>query len=272
MSEKQFLDLEAFQWLGLLIIILTGILLADALAGHYRSGFENRSQYTPFLSGGFLVIATVLTFILPSVVWTSTILEVAGWTAVVTGLIGFGFHHFYGVAKKPGGYNWLLHYLMYGAPPLAPIALSVIGVLGLITARGLQMEPQIFGFQLRTSLLVLTAVSLFGAILQAGILHYRGAFNNPLMYLPLTVPLAAVLAATLVVMVPGPIPLVVPAVLLWLTMLIGFVGWGMHLRGFDRQMGGLYIAVFNWLEGPPAFAPLNFSGYAAVGLVVVYLL
>jgi hypothetical protein len=46
----------------------------------------------------------------------------------------------------------------------------------------------------------------------------------------------------------------------------------MHLRGFDRQMGGLYIGLFNWLEGPPAFAPMLFAAVAAVGLIAVYML
>jgi hypothetical protein len=37
-------------------------------------------------------------------------------------------------------------------------------------------------------------------------------------------------------------------------------------------MGGLYVALFNWLEGPPAFAPALFSGFAAVGIVAIKLL
>jgi len=57
--------------------------------------------------------------------------------------------------------------------------------------------------------------------------------------------------------------------LLWLTFLTGFVGLGMHLRGFDRQMAGLYVPLFNWLQGPPAFAPALFAGLAALGLVLV---
>ena len=71
---------------------------------------------------------------------------------------------------------------------------------------------------------------------------------------------------------PGDLALTVLASLLWLTLLIGFVGLGMHLRGMERQMGGLYNTVFNWLEGPPALAPALFTGFAAVGLVSIKLL
>ena len=272
MNSAQFLFLGAFDWLAILIVLLTAVLLPDAFAGHYRSGFANKSQYAPFLSGSLLIIAALLAVFLSSSGWANTVLQIAGWIAVIGGIVGFGLHHFYGIVKKPGGYGWVLHYLMYGAPPLAPLGLSAIGALALITARGLAKETQIYGFDLRAALLVFVAVSLFGAILQSCILHYRGAFNNPLMYLPLTAPLFAVFAAVWVILMPNGTLFSVLAVFLWLTLLTGFIGLGMHLRGFDRQMGGLYVAVFNWTEGPPAFAPALFAGFAAVGLVTIYLL
>ena len=74
------------------------------------------------------------------------------------------------------------------------------------------------------------------------------------------------------IVVPNRVMFVVLATLLWLTFLIGFVGLGMHLRGYGRQMGGLYLTIFNWLEGPPAFAPSLFTGFAAVGLIAIYFL
>jgi hypothetical protein len=49
-------------------------------------------------------------------------------------------------------------------------------------------------------------------------------------------------------------------------------GLGMHLRGLDRQMGGLYVWLFSLLEGPPAWAPALFTGFAAVGLIAIYLI
>ena len=208
----------------------------------------------------------------PAVVWVNTLLQVAGGVAVASGLIGFFFHHYYGVAKKPGGYKWLLHYLMYGAPQLAPLALSWAGALALLVARGLAGESSFAGLNLRAALLALIAVALAGAVLQATILHYRGAFNNPAMYAPLTAPVLAVIACVWTAIAPGGVVLTVLTSLLWLTLLIGFVGLGMHLRGFGRQMGGLYVTVFNWLEGPPAWAPALFAGFAAVGLVTVHLL
>jgi hypothetical protein len=73
------------------------------------------------------------------------------------------------------------------------------------------------------------------------------------MYAPLTIPVLTALVS-----------------LFWLTLLTGFVGLGMHLRGFDRQMAG--VPLFNWLQGPPAFVPALFVGLAAIGLVTAGLI
>lgn len=271
MRIYSFLGLEAFQWLMLIAALLTLFLLADAFAGHYRSGFSFRVQFVPFLSGALLIIAAVSALAYPFADWSNILLWVAGWIAVASGIIGFGFHHFYGIAKKPGGHDWLLHYLMYGAPQLAPLGLSATGVLAVISANGLAGETEFAGLDFRVALLGFVAVALLGAILQAAVLHYRGAFNNPVMFVPLTVPLITAFFSLWAALAPSGLSLTILTICLWLTLLTGFIGLGMHLRGFDRQMGGLYIAIFNWLEGPPAFAPGLFAGFAAVGLVAVYL-
>jgi hypothetical protein len=267
-----FIGLYPFQWLALIAAALALFITADALAGHYRSGFAFRSQYAPFVSGGLLIITALVASVAPDVSLTKKVLQAAGWLAVITGVVGFGFHHYYGIVKKPGGYKWLLHYLMYGAPQLAPLALAATGVLALIAAQGMAGEASFAGMNMRVTLFGFVAIALAGAILQAGILHYRGAFNNPVMYAPFAAPLVAVFASVLMIFTPSRAMSLVLAIMLWLTFLTGFVGLGMHLRGLGRQMGGLYVALFNWLEGPPAFAPALFAGLAAVGLVAIYLL
>ena len=272
MTGTPFIGLYPFQWIAMIVVVLTLLIQADAFAGHYRSGFVFRSQYAPFISGGLLVIAALSATVKPQAEWTNLGLRIAGWVAIIAGIVGFVFHHYYGIVKKPGGYKWLLHYLMYGAPQLAPLALTLTGALAIVAAQGLGNEAIIAGFALRTALLTLVAVALAGAILQAWILHYRGAFNNLLMYAPLTVPVLAVLMSVWVIISPNNIVLLAFTIVLWLTFLLGFIGLGMHLRGFGRQMGGLYVTVFNWLEGPPAFAPALFTGFAGVGLITAYFL
>jgi hypothetical protein len=267
-----FLGLDGFRWVALVAAVLTLLTLAEAVTGHYRSGLPLRAQYAPFASGGLLVLAAVAAVALPRAPWARSALMATGWLSVATGVIGVGYHHYFGIVEKAGGYKWLLHYLMYGAPQLAPLALSASGALAVLAANGMAGRPAVLGIGLRAALLGTVAVALAGAVAQAGILHYRGAFNNPLMYAPFTAPLLAAVASAWSVVDPSPRILSALTPLFLLTFVTGFVGVGMHLRGLDRQMGGLHVWLFNLLQGPPAWAPTMFSVFAIVGLVVVHLL
>jgi hypothetical protein len=100
-------------------------------------------------------------------------------------------------------------------------------VRALLVARGLAGEVSFAGLDLRAALLALVAIALAGATLQAAILHYRGAFNNPLMFAPLTVPVLAIVMSLWVIISANEIVFLVFTILLWLTFLIGFVGLGM---------------------------------------------
>ena len=272
MTATPFIGLSPFQWIALVVVYLTLLIIAEAFVGHYRRGFVLRAQYAPLVSGGLLIATASVTIFAPRFSPANVALQLAGWLAIVSGLVGFGFHHYYGIAKKPAGYNWLLHYLMYGAPPLAPLALTITGILAVIGARGLANQSNISGISLRTALLISLAIAIAGATLQATILHYRGAFNNPLMFVPLALPVPAIMLAIFMIVSPNAVVGFLFTIVLWLTFLMGFVGLGMHLRGYGRQMGGLYVTLFNVLEGPAVSAPALFTGFAAVGLVVVYLL
>lgn len=268
----RLLGLGPFQWIGLIVTLLTLLVLLEAWLGHDRSGFPLRAQYTPFVSGGLLIVAALATVIVPGAAWAQSGLIAAGWIAVVAGLVGVGYHHYYGIAEKAASYKWLLHYLMYGAPQLAPLALSMVGALGVIAAHGAAGRAAILGIALRSALLGTVAVALAGAIAQAGILHYRGAFNNPVMYVPFTVPVLAAVMSGWMSAAPAPVPAALGRLLFVLTFLTGFLGLGMHLRGLDRQMGGLHVFLFNLLQGPPPLAPATFAGLAAIGLVATEML
>jgi hypothetical protein len=263
---QRLLGLSPLQWMALTVAPLSLLVVAEAWLGHYRSGFPLRAQYVPLTIGGLLAVAAIVAAAAPVTTWTNVALGVAGATAVITGLVGIGYHHWFGIVKKAGGYRWLLHYLMYGAPQLAPLALSVIGALAIVVAYGLAGREAILGASVWRILLAIVSVGIAGAIAQAWILHYRGAFNTPLMYAPFVIPPVAVLSGAWMSVAPAAIAETASRVSLWLTFLTGFVGLGMHLRGFDRQMGGLHVFLFNLLQGPPPLAPAVFSGLAAVGL------
>jgi hypothetical protein len=272
-SAKLLLGLTAPQWVALLVALLALLITIESWIGHYRSGFPLRAQYAPLAISAILMIASVAAAVAPTASPVIGLLRVAGWTAVVAGVVGVGYHHYFGILKKAGGYHWLLHYLMYGAPQLAPLALSAAGILGVLSAAALAGQRAGLGdADLGRAMLGVVSIALAGAVLQSGILHYRGAFNTPLMYVPITLPPLAAVAVGWLAVVPHSAVVVPARVLLWLTVLAGFVGLGMHLRGLDRQMGGLRLFLFNVLQGPPLLAPAAFASLAAVGLVAMHML
>jgi hypothetical protein len=274
-----FLGLDGFRWTALFVIVLAPLLLGDTLIGHYRTGFRVKAQYAPFVVGVALIGAATAALLAPRAPTVVVALRAAGWVAVVGGLVGVGFHHWYGVRVQPGGYSWLLHHLMYKAPPLAPLALTALGALAVVAAQGLaagqtaaESSSTVNGQPLGRAVLLIVALALAGAVAQSLLLHYRGAFHDPFMYAPLVAPLAAAALAFWQALTPTPAiaPLLIGA--LWLSVITGFVGLGMHLRGLDRHMGGLYVGWATILEGPPAFAPAQIAGFAGMGLVAQHLL
>jgi hypothetical protein len=262
-------DVVLIRSLSVIVAALALCAMWEAFLGHYRSGFAVRMQYAPLLTAAILVGAGVMGAVVPA--RAGTVLQVAGWIGIVSGLIGVGYHHYYGIIEKAGGYKWLLHHLMYHAPPLAPLLLAALGALALLAGSVANGAARVLGLSVAMGVVAVCAVTILGAAVQSGILHFRGAFNNWLMYVPVTLPLAAVAALVWQALAPSALSTQAAIVASWLIFLSGFVGFGMHLRGIDRQMGGMYIARQNLMQGPPVTAPLTFSGFAAAALVVLYL-
>ena len=115
--------------------------------------------------------------------------------AAATGFAGLGFHA-YNIIKRPGRLSWLN--LFYAAPIGAPMALALSGLLGRGAERVRDTPPASEATVLRLPagrmLAAVTAAGLAGTVGEAGLLHFRGAYHNPAMLLPVTVPpVAAVL-------------------------------------------------------------------------------
>jgi hypothetical protein len=260
-------DVVLIRWLGLIVLILAPMTAWEAFLGHYRSGFSLKAQYAPLLTAILLSFAAVAGLVAPS--RSSSVLQFAGWAGILSGAIGAGFHHYYGIVEKPGGYRWLLHQLMLHAPPLAPLSHAALGALLILAGRMADGATHALGIPIQSLIAEVCAVTIAGAVAQSAILHYRGAFNNVLMYVPVTVPLLAAIALAWHGLVPSPSAARVAEFTMWLTFISGFVGLGMHIRGIDRQMGGLFVGMANLMQGPPLSAPLVFSGFAAAALAAL---
>ena len=107
----------------------------------------------------------------------------------MTGVVGTGFH-IYNIGKRPGGFCW--QNLFYAAPIGAPAAISLSGMMGFLAERVRDNAPgtvpTVSGLPAGRVVAALTGVGLLGTAAEAGLLHFRGAFHNPAMLLPVTVP------------------------------------------------------------------------------------
>jgi hypothetical protein len=189
--------------------------------------------------------------------------------AVATGAIGIGFH-LYNIGKREGGFD-LLNFF-YAAPIGAPAALGLAGLFGLAAGRLATPPPRILGLPAAPTLAGLSAVAMLGTVGEAGLLHFRGAFQDPFMYLPVTLPPVTALALAAAAGLGGSSAACrVAAALLRATQVLGLVGSGFHAYGIHRNMGGWR----NWsqmlFQGPPVPAPPGFTGVACGGLAALAL-
>ena len=115
-------------------------------------------------------------------------------------------------------------------------------------------------------------MSLLGTTAEAGLLHFRGAFHNPAMLLPVTMPpvAAALLGAAAV----GDATKDRKGSRLWMaaTAAMGVAGVAFHAYGVSRGMGGWRNWRQNAIAGPPLPAPPSFTGLALAGLAALALL
>jgi hypothetical protein len=252
--------------------LLAFSVLADSAVEHYRGSFANRAMYTP-LATAALALAGSLFGLADARPNRHAVRDGIYAVAAATGLAGLCFHA-YNILKRPGGLSWLN--LFYAAPIGAPFALTLAGLLGRGAERvrdaPRRQGPTILGMPAGRTLAALSAAGLAGTAGEAGLLHFRGAFQDPAMVLPVTVPpVAATLLAAAAL---RPQPNINRLARWWLkfTALLGFAGVGFHALGVARNMGGWRNWSQNVLNGPPLPAPPSFTGLALAGLAALSLI
>ena len=186
----------------------------------------------------------------------------------------FGFHA-WNVGKRVGGFRW--ENLFYGAPLGAPGALMLSGLAGLAADRlaGNHRKhgaPTLMGLPAGRVVAGFTSLGLIGTVGEAGLLHFRGNFQNPAMYLPVTVPVVAAAVMAEAAAIPSGRSRGAAKLWLGLTSALGFAGVAFHCYGVSRAMGGWKNWRQNVLDGPPIPAPPSFSGLAVAGLAALALI
>jgi hypothetical protein len=251
---------------------LAASVLADSAVEHYRGSFHNSAMFAPLITSALSVVVSAhgVADRRPKAHWLR---DGAYAAAGLTGLLGTGFH-LVNILRKPGGFSW--QNLFYSAPIGAPAALILSGGVGFLAERVRDnppgVMPTIVGLPAGRVVAAAAGAGLLGTVGEAGLLHFRGAYHNPFMFAPVTIP--PVTAALLAGAACGPAGAERPLTRWWLrlTALLGFVGAGFHAYGVSRNMGGWRNWRQNVLNGPPLPAPPSFTGLALAGLVALGLL
>ena len=252
--------------------MIAASVLIDSAMEHYRGNFHNKAMVTPLLTSS-LSIAVSIHGLSDKRHGAHPLRDLVYAVAGLTGVIGTGFH-LYNVTKKVGGLNW--QNVFYSAPLGAPAAMSLSGLIGFLAERVRDNEPQgepdVFGLPAGRVVAAATSASLLGTTAEAGLLHFRGAFHNPAMLLPVTMPpVAAVLLGAAAA---GDAAKARKTSRFWMaaTAAMGVAGVAFHAYGVSRGMGGWRNWRQNAFAGPPLPAPPSFTGLALAGLAALALL
>lgn len=246
--------------------LLAFAVAADSAQEHYRGDFHNRAMYIPLVTSGLSLLVSLRG---PHDLRRGEppLRDVIYLGSAFSGLTGTAFH-LYNIVARPGG--WSLHNLFHAAPAGAPAALVLSAVLGKYAdslAAGPD-GPQVFGVPAEIPAALIVALGLSGTTLETALLHFRGAFQNPAMYIPVIAPpLAAALLVAAVVIAPSSFWMRwFSRLLLRFTAVMGMAGAGFHALGIARRHGGWSNWRQNIQAGPPLPAPPSFTGLALAGL------
>lgn len=244
--------------------------LIDSAMEHYRGDFHN-----PFMATPLLTAAASLAVSVHGVADRGDDARLARdatyAVAGMVGVVGTGFH-VYNVTKRVGGFSW--QNLFYAAPIGAPMAMALSGLVGFLAERVRNADdrcPRVLGLDAGRATAGATALALLGTTAEAGLLHFRGAFHNPFMLLPVTMPpVAAALIGEVAFGRAEPRPITKG----WLiaTAAMGVGGVALHAYGVSRAMGGWRNWRQNFFSGPPLPAPPAFTGLALAGMAALSLL
>lgn len=247
--------------------------LAGALSGgevayeHYRGSYSRRIMWTPVILSQALLAAGVWGALNPRA--ARTVLPAVSAITLADCVIGFGFH-LRGIARKPGGWRYIVPNVMLGPPPFAPLLFGVTAYIGIVAAR-MQPEGSAQGRSelaplLRRHIAVVAGLSALFSGVEALYSHYKNNFRYKAQWTPILVAPLLAAAAFTAARHPERARKLLPAASA-LALADGAVGFAYHARGVLRRPGGRHRLGYNIMYGPPILAPLLFAASGFLGLL-----
>jgi hypothetical protein len=132
------------------------------------------------------------------------------------------------------------------------------------------VEQHIREGRFQRSLALITAFASLLSGWEVATEHYRGSYNQRLMYSPVLLTPVLMLAALWGALSRRAARTALPFVSV-VVILNGLIGFFWHVRGVARKPGGWRIPVFTVTMGPPVLAPLLFALSGYLGLLTSFL-
>lgn len=117
-------------------------------------------------------------------------------------------------------------------------------------------------------IILLVGVAYLLLWMQVTLSHYRQNFHKKIMWSPVILSLLISLVSLLCTLINRQGWYTASQLIFWLGVLQGLIGFGFHLNGVRKRVGGL--ALRNFLTGPPVLMPLLFSFLSILGLTAIY--
>jgi hypothetical protein len=131
------------------------------------------------------------------------------------------------------------------------------------------MKPVLAGLTLQQVLILFAALSFIPLGLEVGLLHYRAKFYRWAMWTPVVFTPAGVLSGLAGGLWMTGASLALLQALMWIAVLVGGLGFLLHL--WQRFRSGMGLTLKGLLYGPPLLAPLSISSTGLLALLAIYL-
>jgi hypothetical protein len=269
----------------------------EVTSEHYRGSYSQRIMYSPLVLSGALAVAGLGGAVNRKL--ARTIMPLVSLVTMLDGVIGF-FFHIRGIKRKPGGWRIPIFNIVMGPPLFAPLLFALSGYLGVIASllrredaptnplpamltrdrhpgwldflpaplakSGRAFEHQAREGMLQRHLAAATAISAFLSCAEALYSHYRNNFRYWYEWTPIALG-PILMAGGFGAVASRRVARTLLPIASLLAMLDGAAGSFFHVRGVLRRPGGLTMPVYNWVYGPPIFAPLLFAASGFLGLL-----
>lgn len=220
-------------------------ILADSAMEHLRGGYHNPAMYA---APSLAALSTA------GAARDGRAARAVHAMSIAAGTAGLGFH-VWNILKRSGRMSW--NNLFYAAPIGAPGGLSVTGILALAARAQTRSHGRLLaGF---------IGLATLAQVAEVALLHFRGAWHNPAMFLPVTIPPITAGLLLQQALRPGAATARLARGAICIMGAMGIVGTAFHIYGVSRNMGGWS----NWRQsafaGPPVPAPSSFVALALAG-------